>query len=109
MTTRLKGMHVRDSDYFDAVQESSAHTATDKWESGPAVGLSKDGYFLMGLHGECLKCAVRLAGMPTPPFRWEGVGTRHLAALAACWCLRNFPAVVMVRSDSGSVHALLHV
>merc|ERR1711972_351223 len=103
-------MRVTDQAFLDAVRDFSAHTETDKWESGhEAAGLSKDGYILMGLQGDCLMCAVRLAGMPTPPFSWEGVGTRHLAAMAACWCLRNYPALVMVRSDSGSVHTLLHL
>merc|ERR1711972_513556 len=103
-------MRVTDQAFLDAVRDFSAHTETDKWESGhEAAGLSKDGYILMGLQGDCLMCAVRLAGMPTPPFSWEGVGTRHLAAMAACWCLRTFPAIVMVRSDSGSIHALLHL
>jgi uncharacterized protein (TIGR00255 family) len=93
----------------EVVKDFSAHTETDKWDSGPAIGLSKDGYILMGLHGYSFKAAVRLAGMPTPPFSWDGVGTRHLAAMAACWILRRYPAVVIVRSDSGKVHTLVHV
>merc|ERR1711933_502694 len=67
MTHRLKGMHVNDPAFLHAVQDFSAHTATDKWHMGPARGLSKDGYILVGLRGEAYKGAVRLAGMPTPP------------------------------------------
>jgi hypothetical protein len=108
MTERLKGMRTTDDEFVDAVKDFSKHTESDKWDDGPGLGLSKDGYILMSLSGNAVKGAVRLAGMPTPPFRWEGVGTRHLAAMAACWALRRHPSVVIVRSDSGSVHILLH-
>merc|ERR1739845_164900 len=38
---------------------------------------------------------------------WEGVGTRHASGLGICWALRFNPCVVIIRSDSGTVHALI--
>merc|ERR1712050_356035 len=83
------------------------HSDTDKWPGGhEAEGLPKDGYILMSVHGIRLKGAARLCGLPTPPYRWDGVGTRHLAGLAASWALRLFPVAVIIRSDSGKIHGL---
>merc|ERR1712003_328408 len=104
-----KNIHVRDVRFQAAVEQFSQHTSNDRWPiEHEAAGLPKDGFAaLLDTSGYRLRCAVRLTGLPTPPFRWDGVGTRHVAALSLSWCLRNVPAVVVVRSDSGKVHGLL--
>merc|ERR1712032_1368249 len=79
----------------------------DRWPSGhEASGLPKDGFTIVGANGKVLRGAVRLVGLPTPPYRWDSVGTRHLAALAVGWALCNKSAIVVVRSDSGKIHVL---
>merc|ERR1711866_351 len=81
----------------------------DRWPANHnASGLPKDGVAaLIDVSGHCIKAAVRLTGLPTPPFRWDGVGTRHMACLSVSWCLREYPSAVVVRSDSGRLHCLL--
>jgi len=107
MTERLQGVHVSDETFLQAISAFSAHSDTDQWPHGhEASGLPKDGYTLLNLRGFRLKCAARICGLPLPPYSWEGVGTRHTTALAVCWALRLFPAIVIVRSDRGTVHGL---
>merc|ERR1712151_521034 len=98
-----------DADFRNGMQEFSEHTADDRWPANHvASGLPKDGVAaLIDLRGCCLKAAVRLTGLPTPPFCWDGVGTRHMACLSLSWCLRDYPSAVVVRSDSGKLHCLL--
>uniref|UniRef100_A0A7S4PWQ4 DAC domain-containing protein n=1 Tax=Alexandrium monilatum TaxID=311494 RepID=A0A7S4PWQ4_9DINO len=109
MSTRIGGINLRTRSFEDSVRDFSAHSEGDRWPLGhEAAGLPKDGFLaLVDPRGRCLKGAVRLIGLPTPPLRWDNVGTRHLAALGLCWALWDFPAAVVVRSDAGLLHVLL--
>jgi len=108
MTERLRDVHVTSAEFLEAIQELTLHTEDDRWPRGHvAEGLPKDGFTLLdAVSGYRLKSAARMVGLPTPPFIWDNVGTRHLAALAACWAFRSGPSIVMVRSDSGKIHIL---
>lgn len=107
LTQRLEDVHVSSKAFESIMREFSAHSDNDRWGAGhEADGLPKDGFVLLDSEGHCLKGAARLAGLPTPPYRWDNVGTRHLAGLAACFAFRVEPSIVIVRSDSGKVHAL---
>jgi len=107
MTKRLKGVHVDDKAFLQAVQDLSQHSDSDRWPEGhEAGGLPKDGYILVSAEGLRVLCAARMIGLPTPPYSWDGVGTRHMAAVAAAHALSRFPCCVIVRSDSGKVHGL---
>merc|ERR1712151_49901 len=68
-----------------------------------ARGQPKDGAFLIGFSGYRAKCAAKILGL-RPPMAWRGVGTKHEAALACAWAVRG--SVVVVRSDSGTLHVL---
>merc|ERR1712187_229325 len=109
MTTRLRTVRSEDPAFMEVMQEFSEHTADDRWPAHhEARGLPKDGVAaLVDVSGHCLKAAVRLTGLPTPTYRWDGVGTRHIACLSASCCLREYPSAVVVRSDSGRLHCLL--
>merc|ERR1712187_1039763 len=109
LTTRLRTVSSEDLVFMEAMQEFSEHTADDRWPADhDARGLPKDGVAaLIDVSGHCLKAAVRLAGLPTPTYRWDSVGTRHMACLSVSCCLRQYPSAVVVRSDSGRVHCLL--
>merc|ERR1712187_90379 len=109
MTTQLRTVSIEDPVFNEAMQEFSEHTADDRWPANHmASGLPKDGVAaLIDLNGHCLKAAVRLTGLPTPPFRWDGVGTRHTACLSLSWCLQEYPAAVVIRSSTGRLHCLL--
>lgn len=107
MTERLRDVHVDDPAFAKAMQEFSSHSATDRWPADhEAGGLPKDGYMLLTHRGRLVKGAAKIVGIPAPPYSWEGVGTRHSTALGLCWAMRFFPAVVLVRSDSGQMHGL---
>lgn len=109
MTEQLKDVHVGSSAFAAKLQEFAKHTDDDRWPPGhAAAGLPKDGFVLLSSQGFRLKCAARLTGLPTPPFRWDNVGSRHLSALAACWAFRLQPSIVIVRSETGKIH-VLHV
>ena len=108
MTERLRDVPVDSVEFLEALQDFSSHSDTDRWPADhEASSLPKDGFTLVdGISGRRLKCAARMVGLPMPPYKWDNVGTRHLAALAACWAFRLGPSIVMVRSDSGHVHVL---
>merc|ERR1712032_168889 len=107
MTQRLRGEHVSSAELHKAIDEFSSHGEADRWpKDHEAAGLPKDGYNLLNVDGYRRRCAARLVGLPTPPMSWDGVGTRHLAALAISWSLKDDLFLVLVRSDSGSIHAL---
>jgi len=108
MTERLRDVPVHSKEFLEAMQEFTLHSDTDRWpDDHEASSLPKDGFTLVnGLSALRLKCAARMVGLPLPPFKWDNVGTRHLAALAACWAFRFSPSIVMVRSDGGKVHVL---
>lgn len=109
MTERLRDVHVSDPAFVQAMREFSAHSEGDAWDPNhEAGGLPKDGYALLNIKGFRVICAARLQGLPIAPFKWNGVGTRHSAALNACWALRRFPVVVVVRSERGKIHGLYH-
>lgn len=111
MTQRLQGIHVGDPLFLNAMQEFTAHTNTDRWPAGhhEAGNLPKDGFVLLDVNGYRIKCATRICGLPLPPLRWDGIGTRHMAALSLSWALQSsdFPSFVIVRSDSGIVHSVI--
>merc|ERR1712039_136393 len=100
-----RGIHVRDLRFRDAFREYTRHTDDDRWpENHPdevARGLPKDGAFLLSTDGFRVKCSAKLLGL-VPAARWEGVGTKHEAALACAWAIPS--AFVFVKSDSGSIH-----
>ena len=108
MTERLKDAAVDSEEFLHALQEFVRHSDSDRWpEDHEASGLPKDGFTLVdGNCGRRLKGAARMVGLPMPPYQWENVGTRHLAALSACWAFRLGPSIIMVRSDSGKIHVL---
>jgi len=107
MTERLNGVHVNDEEFKKAIVEFSEHTLKDRWpDDHPAAGLPKDGFTLLSHRGRRLKGAVKLVGLPMSPYNWDAVGMRHTTALGVCWALRLFPAVVLVRSDGGTLHGL---
>jgi len=107
MTRRLRNVHVDSEAFLQAVQELSRHSDNDRWPQGhEAAGLPKDGYILINDMGMRVLCAARIVGLPTPPYRWDGVGTRHMAAVAAAHALAEWPCAVVVRSDSGRVHGI---
>lgn len=109
MTERLRGVHVGDPAFMQAMRDFSAHSEGDAWPlNHEASGLPKDGYALLSLNGYRVICAARIQGLPVTPFKWDGVGTRHAAALGTCWAFRRFPAIVLVRSERGKVHGLYH-
>jgi len=107
MTKRLHRVHVGTDSFAQAFVDFTEHTATDRWPSDyhdeQARGQPKDGAFLLDTWGFCRRCAVKLLGLHTPR-GWEGVGTKHEAALAAAWSLEN--SIVVVSSESGSVHCI---
>lgn len=109
MTARLRGKHIAEEGFVAAVRDFTNHHAADqdRWPRGhEAAGLPMDGYITLSSAGFSLKAAVRVGGLPTPPLKWDNVGTRHMAGLALTWVLRLYPALVIVRSDSGSIHFL---
>merc|ERR1712046_84296 len=67
----------------------------------------KDGFTIIGTSGKRKVAAARILGLPPAPFRWDGVGTRHTAALALAWALRGTTSCVAVRSESGKVHVMV--
>jgi len=105
MTDSLRGIHIRDARFQDSFREYTRHTHNDRWpEDHPdewARGRPKDGAFLLSTDGYRVKCSAKLLGL-TAPVRWEGVGTKHEAALACAWAIPG--ASVFVKSDSGSLH-----
>lgn len=108
MQETFKDVHISDRFFLETMLEFTSHTDTDRWPEGHAAyGLPKDGYMLVSPAGYCIKCATKIVGLPMAPYAWEGVGTRHSSALAACWALRLHPSCVLVRSDSGKVHGLV--
>lgn len=107
MTQRLEDVDVADPLFHEAIRDFSAHSHNDRWpDDHEAHGLPKDGYMLLTHRGNRVKCAAKIVGLPTSPYRWDGVGTRHTTALGLCWALRFFPAVILVKSDGGQVHGL---
>merc|ERR1740117_1262487 len=103
MTECLHPLHVSNEEFVKQMQDFTDHELdlNDRWPSDhEAAGLPKDGYLLLRESGRCKLAAARLVGLPTPPYQWDRVGTRHLAALSACWALRRRAAMVIVRSDS---------
>lgn len=108
MTQRLRNVRTDSDQFLEAMREFTQHSENDRWPEGhEASNLPKDGFTLVdGNSGRRLKCASRIVGLPTPPYQWDNVGTRHAAALAACWAFRSGPCVVMVRSDGGHIHVL---
>merc|ERR1711879_49468 len=69
-------------------------------------GQPKDGAILLSTSGYRVKCAVKLVGLPRADNTWTGVGTRHEAALQVASFLHQ--CLVLVRSDSGMIHILIH-
>lgn len=108
MTERLRDVPADSAAFLEAMMEFTLHSDNDRWPKGhEASDMPKDGFTLIdGNSGLRLKCAARMVGLPLPPYQWDNVGTRHLAALAACWAFRFSPSIVMVRSDSGKIHVL---
>jgi len=108
MTERLRDVPADSAAFLEAMQAFTLHSDNDRWPKGhEASDMPKDGFTLIdGNSGLRLKCAARMVGLPLPPYQWDNVGTRHLAALAACWAFRFGPSIVMVRSDSGKIHVL---
>jgi len=108
MTGRLRGLHISDPGFADAFGDFTEHSDNDRWpEDHPDVnarGQPKDGAVFLNEEGYCLKCAVKVVGF-RPPAKWEGVGTRHEAALACAWSIHR--SVILVRSDSGKIHGLV--
>mmetsp|Transcript_33608 Transcript_33608/g.85110 ORF Transcript_33608/g.85110 Transcript_33608/m.85110 type:complete len:643 (+) Transcript_33608:56-1984(+) len=107
MTGRLRGIPVSHPDFARAFQEFTEHSATDRWPvnhpHSAARGQPKDGAFLISFSGYRKKCAAKILGL-RPPMAWRGVGTKHETALACAWAVRD--SVVLVRSDSGTLHVL---
>jgi len=107
MTERLRGIHVSHRDFAKAFQEFTEHSDTDRWPvnhpNKDARGQPKDGAFLISFSGYRAKCAAKILGL-RPPMVWPGVGTKHEAALACAWAMRG--SVVLVRSDSGTLHGI---
>jgi len=105
MTQRLRNTRVTDERFADAFREFTLHSDNDRWpddHTDPgARGQPKDGAFLLSTRGYRVKCAAKLLGLP-PAGKWESVGTKHEAALACAAAVAG--SVVLVRSDSGSVH-----
>jgi len=108
MTSRLKGIHISDDRFTSAFTEFTEHAESDRWpEDHPDLGARsqpKDGAFLVSTSGYCIKCAVKILGLP-PPRSWRSVGTKHEAALACAWAVQG--CCVFVRSDAGMVHVIL--
>jgi len=105
MTDYLRGVHVSEARFQASFREFTRHAQNDRWpEDHPhelARGRPKDGAFLLSTDGFRVKCSAKLLGLAAPA-RWEGVGTKHEAALACAWMI---PGVsVFVKSDSGSLH-----
>lgn len=111
MTQQLKGRDVDDDFFFNQVQSFGDPTMQldDRWPPGHlAANLPKDGGYLHDIRsGMCLHAAIRFEGLPVAPFAWDGVGTKHTAALHFAWCLRKHPHVVIVGSESGSLHGIV--
>lgn len=107
MTERLRDVNVHDPEFLAAIRELSEHSDNDRWPEGhEAAGLPKDGYILISTDGVRVLCTARMIGLPTPPYMWDGVGTRHMAAVAATHALSRWPCAVVVRSDSGKIHGM---
>ena len=108
MTARLRGVHVSDARFSAAFGEFTEHSDSDRWPADhpdpEARGLPKDGGILLDAYGFRLKCSAKVLGLP-PPRSWQGVGTKHEAALASAWAIEG--CVALVRSDSGSIHAVV--
>jgi len=107
MTERLNDVHIDNPAFLKAMNEFCAHSASDRWPADhEAHGLPKDGYTLLTHRGRPVKCATKIVGLPSTPYAWDGVGTRHMTALGLCWALRFYPSIILVRSDGGQVHGL---
>eukprot|EP00931_Biecheleriopsis_adriatica_P004116 TRINITY_DN10582_c0_g1_i6.p1 TRINITY_DN10582_c0_g1~~TRINITY_DN10582_c0_g1_i6.p1 ORF type:complete len:500 (-),score=72.19 TRINITY_DN10582_c0_g1_i6:261-1760(-) len=111
MTARLRGIHISSSEFSVIVREfRGTHSHTDRWPTDhpdPAArGQPMDGAFLLNTDGYRVKCAVKIK-LPPAGLRWPtGMGTRHSAALDASYVLQR--GVVLVCSDSGAMHGLVH-
>lgn len=109
MTHKLQNHHISHIEHQNFLRAQSKHTTNDRWPEGhEAQGLPKDGYNLYDSSGLCCLAAARLEGLPAAPCEWTNVGMRHTTALQLCWmlALQGHTAVVLVRSDSGSLHIL---
>lgn len=108
MTSRLLCIHISDPQFVAAFKEFTGHSETDRrpldHADEAARGQPKDGAFLVDTSGFRLKCATKVLGLP-PPIKWDGVGTKHEAALAVTWAVPG--CVALVRSDVGSVHCIV--
>lgn len=108
MTRRLKDYHVSDQRFVAAFREFTAHSVSDRWPDDhhdeAARGQPKDGAILVSISGYCVKAAAKILGL-RPPRVWQFVGTKHEAALACAWHIRN--SLVLVRSEGSAVHCLV--
>jgi hypothetical protein len=110
MTEVLGSHHVATDTFGMLVGDFLDHSLqeNDRWPPGhEAAGLPKDGFTILGIDGYRKIAAAKIVGLPVAPFKWDGVGSRHTMALALAWALRFGTSLVVVRSESGKVHALL--
>merc|ERR1712217_583140 len=80
VTERAKGLSLYDSAFRDLILKFTDHPEEchDKWPPGhEAAGLPKDGFTLLNISGGCRSGATKIVGVRTPPYTWDGVGTRH--------------------------------
>lgn len=108
LTRRLKDVHISSQEFETVLEAATEHTDNDRWPEDcadeEARGQPKDGAIVLTTEGYRWCAAAKLIGLPTAPYSWPGVGTRHEAALQVACFLEK--CVVMVRSDSGKVHVL---
>jgi len=109
LNRKMEHSNVSDRHFRETFLAFAQHTDDDCWPPSHAdknaVGLPKDGAWLMSPSGHCAKCAAKVMGLPLSPCFWPRKGTRHETAMQVVACLDR--AIVMVRSDSGPVHCLV--
>lgn len=106
--TRLRDLDAKNSEFRNVVCEMSEHTDDDCWPEGhEAAGLPKDGFILLDRWGRRVVAACRISGCPNPPYCWDRVGTRRWTGLSLAWCLRYESSIVIVRSSSDKVYAIV--